>query len=434
MLRGYQQSGIDEIRAAFVAGFRRVCYVAPCGAGKGHMVAWVANTAADNGNRVLFLIHRRELLDQIRDDIGRDHPLIELKTVQSCRNIAEPRLIISDEFHHGTAASWRKIFDRFPAANVVGLTATPARMGGQGLKEICDKLVFGPTAKELIKAGYLAPYKYFAPPMPVDISDVKIRCGDYDQHEISVRMDKPHITGRAIEHYKQLAPGRQAIIYCATLEHSRNTVAQFRAEGINALHVDGETSEHIRRGAISDFKSGRLSVLSNVELFGEGLDLPGVDTVILLRPTQSLTLYIQQSMRSMRPGPGKKATIIDAVGNVYRHGLPDAQREWTLNGVTRRAKETGAGIRYCPQCFGCYAPAPTCPYCGHAKEMTPRMLAEEAGTLKEFDAAEADRIRHQARREVGMARTIDDLKRIAQDRGYNPGWVWNMAKAKGIRN
>lgn len=411
-----------------------MAYVAPCGAGKGTMVAWMANTAADKGNRVLFLIHRRELLDQIREDIGRDHPLIMLKTVQSCRNVPEPRLIISDEFHHGVAATWRRIFDSFPQANIVGLTATPARMGGQGLGDICDKLIIGPTATELISQGYLAPYKYYAPPMPVDFADVRVKLGDYDQHEISIRMDKPHVTGRAIEHYQQLAAGKQAIMYCATLEHSRNTVAQFRAAGINARHVDGETPAPERKQAVEDFKAGRLTVMSNVELFGEGLNLPGVEAVILLRPTQSLTLNLQQSMRSMRPGQDKTAIIIDAVGNVYRHGLPDAPHEWTLDGAKRRKQVASVGIRYCPQCFGCYSPAPTCPYCGHAKEMTPRMLAEEAGTLREFDAAEAEKAARRSRMEVGMARTMDDLKRIAQDRGYNPGWVWNMARAKGIRN
>ena len=365
-LRAYQSQGIDEIRASFAQGIRRVCYVAPCGAGKGTMVAWMANTAADKNNQVLFLIHRRELLDQIREDIGREHPLITLKTVQSCRDVPEPRLIISDEFHHGTAATWRRIFDRFPQANVVGLTATPARMGGQGLSEICDRLILGPTAAELIAQGYLAPYKYFAPPMPVDFEDIKIKCGDYDQHEISIRIDKPHITGKAIEHYQQLAAGKQAIIYCASLEHSRNTVEAFRAAGINAKHVDGETPTETRKQAIEDFKAGRLTVLSNVQLFGEGLNLPGVEVVILLRPTQSLTLNLQQSMRSMRPGPGKTAIIIDAVGNVHRHGLPDAPREWTLDGVKRRKSQAGGvGVRTCTNCFMCHAPTPVCPYCGY---------------------------------------------------------------------
>ena len=434
-LRAYQTQGIDEIRASFAQGIRRVCYVAPCGAGKGTMVAWMANTAADKNNQVLFLIHRRELLDQIREDIGREHPLITLKTVQSCRDVPEPRLIISDEFHHGTAATWRRIFDRFPQANVVGLTATPARMGGQGLSEICDRLILGPTAAELIAQGYLAPYKYFAPPMPVDFEDIKIRCGDYDQREISIRIDKPHITGKAIEHYQQLAAGKQAIIYCASLEHSRNTVAAFRAVGISAKHVDGETPAEIRKQAIEDFKAGKLTVLSNVQLFGEGLNLPGVEVVILLRPTQSLTLNLQQSMRSMRPGPGKTAIIIDAVGNVYRHGLPSDNRTWSLDGIKRRKPQAGGvGVRTCTNCFMCYSPAPACPYCGHVKEMTARMLAEESGTLAEYDAEQAAQAAKQARMEVGRARTMADLQQIAKERSYNPGWVWNMARAKGIRN
>jgi len=433
-LRDYQVDGLNEIRASFAKGIRRVCYVAPCGAGKGTMVAAMANGAADKNNRVLFLIHRRELLEQVHEDIGRAHPLIQLKTVQSCRDVVEPRLIISDEFHHGTAATWRRIFDRFPRANVVGLTATPARMGGQGLAEICDRLIIGPSATELIKNGYLAPYKYYAPPMQVDFSEVRMVAGDFDQREITIRIDKPHITGKAIEHYLTLAKGKQAIIYCASLEHSRNTVEAFRAAGINARHIDGETPAPSRKQAVEDFKAGRLTVMSNVELFGEGLNLPGVEVVILLRPTQSLTLNLQQSMRSMRPGAGKTAIIIDAVGNVFRHGLPSQDREWTLTGTVKKRTTPGIGIRTCPQCFGCYAPAPACPYCGTVKNMTPRTLAEEQGTLKEFDAAEAEAAARKARMEVGRCKTIKELQEIAKARNYAPGWVWNTARAKGIKH
>ena len=234
-LRDYQEKAITDIREQFKLGINRVCYVAPCGAGKGTLVAYMANKAADNGYRVLFLIHRQELLEQIADDIGRKHELIHLMSVQTAvrrlDKIPEPQLIISDEFHHGTANTWRKIFNYFDKALLVGLTASPARLNGAGLSDICDKLIIGPSVKSLIDRGFLAPYKYYAPPMPVDFSDVKIKLGDYDQTEISIRINKPHITGKAIEHYKQLANGKQAIIYCTNIQHSIDTAAQFNSAG-----------------------------------------------------------------------------------------------------------------------------------------------------------------------------------------------------------
>jgi len=436
-LRDYQLAGVNEISAAFSAGIRRVCYVAPCGAGKSEMIAYMANKAADKENQVLFLIHRRELLEQVQETIGRTSPLITMGTVQALLRkldkLPAPKLIISDEFHHGTAATWRKIFDYFPDAFIVGLTATPARMGGQGLSDICDRLIIGPTTAELIGRGYLAKFKYYAPPIPVDFEDVKMIAGDYDNREITIRIDKPHITGQAIEHYQLLAAGKQAIIYCASLEHSRHTVSQFQEAGINAQHVDGETPKETRTQAIEDFKAGRLTVLSNVELFGEGLNIPGVEVVLLLRPTQSLTLHLQQSMRSMRPGPNKTAIIIDAVGNVYRHGLPDAPREWSLDGHQRRKNAPGGvGIRYCPMCYGVLNPAPICPYCGYQFTVTQRMLAVENGALAEFDAEQAARAAKVARMEVGQCRTMEDLKRIETERGYQKGWAWRMAKIKKI--
>jgi DNA repair protein RadD len=435
ILRPYQSQGIQDIRAAFSQGIRRICYVAPPRSGKGTMVAFMAREAAKRGNRTLFIVHRQELIDQIAEAIGEPHALIHLDTAQTVvrrlSRIPRPDLIISDEFHHGLAATWRKIFTYFPEAWLVGLTATPARLGGQGLGEICDRLIIGPSVKELIRQGYLAPFKYFAPPMPVDLTGIKIKLGDYDQTEIAVRMDKPHITGSAISHYQKLADGKQAIVYCASIEHSRNTVAAFIAAGYSARHVDGETPRDERREAVEAFKAGRLQVMSNVDLFGEGLNLPGVETVILLRPTASLTLHIQQSMRSMTWGPGKTAVIIDAAGNCYRHGLPDEDREWSLDGIKKRPRneEPAFSVRVCPRCFSVHRPAGECPYCGWLYAPEPREVKMTPGELAEIREVE----RKKRRMEVGRARTVEDLKRIAAERGYRPQWVYIQAKIKGIR-
>lgn len=437
-LRPYQQQAITGIRQAFADNIKRVCYVAPCGAGKSLILAYIAQHAAQKHNNVLFIIHREELLNQIKQDVGEHEHITMLMAQTAVRRldkIPTPMIIISDEFHHGVANTWRKIFDHFKDAYIIGLTATPARLDGSGLGDICDKLIIGPTAEQLIEWGYLAPFKYYAPPIPIDLETVKIKMGDYDKETLEIAVNKPKITGKAIQHYKELADGKQAIIYCTTIQHSKDTVQEFCNAGYNAAHVDGKTPKVERAAMIEDFKSGKLQIMSNVDLFGEGLNLPGVEVVILLRPTQSLTLYIQQSMRSMRPGKDKTAIIIDAVSNVYRHGLPSIKREWTLDAQKRRkaSEQSTVGIRTCPACFMVLKPQDKCPYCGYEFKMTARELAAEDGTLQEYDAEQAERAKLKKKIELWSCKTMDDLRQVAADRGYKPGWVWQQAKIRHIK-
>lgn len=436
-LRDYQQKSINDIRDQFNAGRRKICFVAPCGSGKTVIYAYMASEAASRGYKSLFVVHRRELLSQAAKTII-EHKNINIGMAQTLsrqiNSIDQPDIIIIDEAHHATARTWRNLIDAFPNAYIVGLTATPARLGGQGLGDIFDSLVIGPTAKELIQAGHLAPYKYYAPPIVADFKNVKIKLGDYDQKEISIIMDKPAIIGDAIQHYQRLANGKRAIVYCASREHSRNVVDAFRAVGINALHIDGETPSSDREQAVNDFKQGRLQIISNVDLFGEGLDCPGCEAVILLRPTQSLTLFIQQSMRGMRPdknNPFKTCIILDHVGNAFRHGLPDQDREWSLEGVKKRKKseESMVNIRQCFQCYSVHGPADICPYCGYVYPVTVRQLEEQAGELRELTDFE----KKTNRMEVGRARTAEEIERIAKERNYKPGWVWYQKKLKGFK-
>lgn len=449
-LRDYQERGINEIRARFLGGKRRVCYVAPCGAGKTLLMAYMASQAASRGKRTLFLMHRRELIEQASETLQAMHirhgivgqlmaaPKILIGSVQTVArrigDLPEPDLIILDECHHATASTWKKAIAAFPHACVVGLTATPARFGGQGLGSVFEALVLGPTTKELISRGYLAPYQYYAPPMVADLGDVRTVRGDYDQTELAGRMDKPGITGDAITHYEKLAAGTQAIVYCASIQHSQNTALVFRSRGLCACHVDGATPRDERREIMQGFRARKIQILCNCDLFGEGVDVPGMETVILLRPTQSLTLYIQQAMRGMRPdkaNPEKRAIILDHVGNVYRHGLPDDEREWSLEERRKKQRskqENTVKIKVCENCFSAHKPTPKCPYCGFSYPLLERTVEEKAGELQELTKIE----KAKKRMEVGMARTIQDLKYIATQRGYKPGWVYLQAKLKGL--
>jgi DNA repair protein RadD len=438
ILRPYQQTGINDIRAAFQRGRRRPLYVLPCGGGKTVTMAYMAQNAARRGNKTYFMVHRRELQDQAETTLQEYGAAATVYSVQTLarrlHKIPAPDLLIIDEAHHATARTWRQVIDAYPGAYVVGLTATPARLNGQGLGDVFDSLIVGPTARELIHQGHLAPYVYYAPPQVADLQNIRIKMGDFDAGEISVRMDKPAVVGDAIAHYARLAAGKRAIVYCASIAHSKNVAAAFAATGILSAHLDGETPAAARRQIIADFKANRLQVLTNCQLVGEGLDVPGCECVILLRPTASLTLYIQMAMRGMRPdknNPLKTCIILDHVGAAYKHGLPDEDREWSLEGIKKRARneEPAFSVKCCPRCYSVHKPAGECPFCGWLYAPEPREIKLTPGELQEIKEIE----RKKARQEVGRCRTVEDLKRIAKERGYAPGWIWKMKQLKGIK-
>ena len=451
-LRKYQERGIIDIRAQFKT-VRRVVYVAPCGAGKTLVMAYMAKQAISRGKRTIFLVHRRELITQASRTLteygiphgvnGTTNDLIQIASVQTVARRLDklkiPDLVILDECHHATASTWKKCLEYWSDAYVVGLTATPARLNGQGLGDVFESMVIGPTARELIQQGHLTDYKYYAPPVVADLNNIKITMGDFDGGEIEIRVNKPTVIGDAIQHYIRLCAGKQAIAYCASVAHSQNTADAFNLQGITAKHIDGTTPASERDKAIEDFRAGRITILCNMDLIGEGFDVPTMEVVILLRPTQSLTLYIQQSMRGMRPDRNnifKTAIILDHVGNVFRHGLPDADRRWSLEGVAKRKKaETGGvGVRQCLGCYLCHSPAPVCPYCGYEYQMTARQLASENGELAEYDAKMAEQEKRKKNIELNSCKTILDLKNYAKTMGYSAGWVYIRAKLKNIKH
>lgn len=245
--------------------------------------------------------------------------------------------------HHVLASTYRKILDHYPNSQVLGVTATPERMGGQGLGDVFNSMTIGPSVKDLIEWGNLAPFDLYAPPVKFDASQLRVKFGDYVREDLQLAMDDNTIIGDLIESYHKYAEGLKAIVYCVSLQHSEHVARSFRNAGIAAQHIDGETPKPLREQIIRDFRSGRVQILCNVDLISEGFDVPSAGAVILARPTQSLTLYIQQAMRAMRPdenNPNKRAIIIDHVGNVFRHGMPDEERDWTLESKKKRKIST----------------------------------------------------------------------------------------------
>ncbi|MBP5431582.1 DEAD/DEAH box helicase [Ruminococcus sp.] len=370
-LRPYQQELIDNIRRSVRSGHRSIVSVLGCGGGKSVIQAEISRSATDKGNTVLFLVHRKELCEQIANTFaaqGVDMSLCSVSMVQTVsrhiEKIQRPQLIITDEAHHSTANSYKKIYEAFPNALRLGFTATPCRLNHGGLGEVYEDLITSVSTKWLIENNYLSPYKYYSVKL-ADTSGLHVKAGDYKADEVAELMQNKEIYGSTVDQWEKLAKGKKTIVYCASVEASKMTAMEFNRAGYISYSLDGATDKNERQSVMERFRNGEIKVLCNCDLFGEGLDVPDCECTVLLRPTQSLTLYIQQSMRSMRYMPGKTAIIIDHVGNCYLHGLPDDDREWTLE--PKKKQENMVKIRECPMCYAVYSPTEQkCPYCGYA--------------------------------------------------------------------
>lgn len=443
-LRPYQEELVQKLRKSWLCGRIAPCIVLPCGGGKSCIVAEIAKRTTDNKKRVLFLVHRRELCEQIENTFrkwGVDMLRCTVMMVQTAARrlgkLPYPQLIITDENHHSKANTYKKVYEAFPKAKRVGVTATPVRLDGSGLIDVNDDLIVGVSAKWLIDNNCLSPYDYYAPSL-VDMTGISIKKGDYDIASVENLMLRKAVFGDVIKYYKKLAEGRQAVCYCTSVRHSMETAMQFNMAGIEAAHIDGSTPKAERQRIIEQFRRGAIDILCNVDLISEGFDVPDCECVILLRPTQSLTLYIQQSMRCMRYRKGKRAIIIDHVGNYARFGMPDADRTWSLEGKKKGDKkelaEKQVDIRECPECFCVFAPKDengvlreSCPECGYIFPKKEReQIEQEEAVLQKIEGFVLDF------KTPEECHSIGELREYAASHGYKPGWAYYQAKQRGM--
>ena len=458
ILRDYQEELIERTRKAMALN-NSVVMQLPTGGGKTLTTAWIINSARQKNRRSIFCVHRIELLWQTSaafEKVGIPHGFIasgmdydpkcltHIASIETLKRrldvVEEPDLLVVDEAGHAMSDGWQKVINYWPKAKKLLITATPERLDGRGLKHVAQELVLGKTPRWLTENGYLAPSRVFAPDGP-DLTGVKTLGGDYANNQLAEAMDKSEITGSAVEHYKRICDGMSAIVFAVNIQHSKNIAAQFNEAGIAAEHLDGKCAKIARENIIERFRCGETLVLSNVNILTEGFDVPGVRAAILLRPTKSLSLFLQMIGRALRPAPNKPdAIILDHAGNSARFGLPIIEREWSLEGHKgQKKKKPEAVTGTCERCFHVWEKKPNepvvCPACGWKPEK--KEIAYVAGDLSEI--TEDNNPWAWAKTKslstvLPKVTTMRDLRYIAKARGFKPGWAYFKAKELGIRD
>ena len=452
-LRPYQNQLANDIRGAFGSGANRPLAVSPTGSGKTVLFSYITSQVLKRGSRVIIVAHRREILDQISATlkrVGVPHGFIQAgksastqpAMVASIQTLARrldtipaPDLVIIDEAHHSVSKSYVQMFAAWPTAKFIGVTATPERLDGKGLGAMFDRMVMGPSVQWLIDNGFLAQPVYYAPREAVDLSQVHTVAGDFDRSEAEEIVDTPRITGDAVTHYVRFCNRQRAVAFCISVAHAQHVADIFNSCGIPAASIDGTLDPEVRKQRVEDLTAGKILVLTSCELISEGFDLPAVNAAILLRPTHSLSMHLQQVGRALRPYPGKtNAIILDHVGNCLRHGLAEQERDWDLGGREKRLKKSSlVETKQCSKCFAIFA-GTVCPQCGSQREIAVREIEEVDGELQRLSIEDISKKREE-RREEGKCKTLDDFRALAKLRGYKLGWAffrWQARQRKSL--
>ena len=447
-LRPRQLQAHADLRQAYATGAKAPILVAPTGFGKTATAVEIVRQAVTKGRRVWFLAHLREILDDtsarltaggishgsIRAGRSADYSaavqVVAVQTAVRRHGLPRPDLVIIDECHLAVAATYRKTLASVGNPLLLGLTGTPQRLDGRGLGEVFDRLVWTCTSAELIAEGLLAPVRVYAPPV-ADLSNIGRRAGDFDQGQAGAILSRPAVVGDALSHWKKLCSGRRGVAFCTTVAHAQAVADQWRAAGYRAMAVHGGSDDADRREAIAGLRAGRLDLVACAQLWIAGVDVPEIDAVIWLRPTSSLTAWLQGNGRGLRIAKGKSdLLVLDHVGNCNRLDHPLAVHEWTLEGKAKKPRDAALSVKICPKCFSAMpSAARECPDCGHEFVVERRELVHVDGELEEVQRVER-------KREQATAQTLDELIAIGRARNMkNPhGWARHVLAARSLRS
>lgn len=454
ILRPYQNDCVDGVRRALQEGARAPLLRLPTGGGKTVIACAIMKGAIAKGFRCLFLAHRDQLIKQcsrklaenkvhhgiIMAGVTPDHLApVQVGSVQTMiRRIRKFAyhfdIIFIDEAHLSAAKTYIDIIAAFPKARVIGITGTPGRLDGKGLGVeagcIYDRLVEGVSTKELIALGYLVQPDAYAPEMKFNLDEIHVTRGDYDENELSAAMDRPIITGDAIDHYRRLASGVPALAWCINIQHARNTADLFNAAGIPSTMVCGDTEGPERDRVLHDLSRRKLHVVTFCQLLVEGIDVPAIGALILLRPTRSLVAYLQVGGRALRPDPEDptktRAIILDHAGLTWKHRLIESDREWSLSGRPKKDKASAPSIPLlqCLECGKVFEPAPVCPRCGTpVPAPTSREIEVVDGQLGKVTEDMIAAAKNDRKWRIRRAKTLEDLQKLGEEFGYSKKWA-----------
>ncbi len=439
----YQQDLVDKARNALAAGNQGVLIVSPPGSGKSVVISEIARLTVKKGRHVLFFVHRQELVKQIKDSFKKQNVDLNYCTIMTVGKVAnrlkilpKPNLIIVDESQHSRAKTYLKIFNYYSDVPRLGFTGSPWRLSGKGFKDIYSAMVEGPTTKWLIEHHKLAPFTVYGYQLGDKNLLKKSSTGDYTSKSMD-DFTKSIIHGDIVKSWLKFAKGRKTIVYCHSTSFSKIVAQEFKKAGINAVHADAKTPSNERNRIMDSFKEGEIKVLCNVDLVSEGFNVPDCSCVVLLRPTESLVVYLQQSMRAMRYQPNKHAIIIDQVGNFERFGLPDTNYHWSLADRKKNkhgSSADGIAIKTCPHCFAViHANCTTCPICGWILPTEKREIKQETDQqLKEIKMTTDYELNQYRQMNPNDAKSMHDLFMIAKARNYKRGWAWYRGKQLGL--
>ncbi len=445
-LRPYQIQALERVQARIAAGVRRIVIVLATGGGKTTIAVQIILEAISRGQCVLFLAHRRELISQTyrrlvqmgvpeaevgvlmgNDPRRRPGARVQVASVDTLRNRAKPRadIVFIDECHRALARSYQEISAHYPDAVHLGLTATPYRADGRGLGDAYQELVVVASPSELIAEGFLVAPSVFTVPgehLP-DLSSVHVRAGDYESKQLEDAVNRKALIGNIVEHWVQLANGKRTVAFAVSVEHSKHIAERFREAGVAAEHLDGTTPGDERDAILARLERGETRVVANCNVLCEGWDQPSVKCAILARPTKSTGLYLQQAGRILRPWNDERAIVLDHAGCAVEHGLPQDDREFSLEGRKKSGRRAvaEAPTKVCPSCCAVVPVAcRTCPECSAEFPAPERVPEERSGVLVSTEEVREQHLRDE----------WEKLNRIAIERGYKPGWVFHRFKEK----
>lgn len=420
-LRDYQQALIRLVYEKWDKGLLKLLMQLPTGGGKTIILAAIARNFFQRQEPILVIAHTEELIFQLRDALEQacgvlvgvikagvkvnPERLIQVASVQTLRNRALPpaALVIIDESHHATAKTYRQIIESCPDAYILGVTATPCRTDGSGFDDLFDALVSVTNPRELIEQGHLCDYKLIASPNAISTKDIRSTAGDFNNRELADSVDVVELAGNLIGAYKLYAIAKKCVVFAINCNHSKAIAKRYRASGIPAEHLDGETPDEERKAVIERFRTGETLVLCNVNIVTEGFNLPNIEAVQIARPTKSLSLWLQMVGRGLRTAEGKEHTlIIDHTDNFARLGMPDANHIWLLEGVIV-AKEKLKQKRNNQI---------------EREEDLLEIVEAESITLQEVTAIDVEKLRLQEE-----LKNLDKLFEIASQKSYQQSWV-----------